>query len=49
MALGALLCGLLISSFGTDAATWTLRAAIVALAVATVADPHIRAGAVEHR
>lgn len=44
MAFGALASGLLISTVGTDAATWTLRAAIVAVAVATVADPHIRAG-----
>lgn len=44
MALGALLSGILISTVGTDGATWALRVAIVALAVATVADPHIRAG-----
>ena len=44
MALGALLSGLLISTVGTDGAAWTLRAAIVAVAVATVADPHIRSG-----
>jgi MFS family permease len=44
MALGALLSGFLISTLGTDGATWTLRAAIIALAVATVADPYIRSG-----
>jgi MFS family permease len=44
LALGALLSGLLISTFGTDGATWTLRAAIIAVAVATVADPYIRSG-----
>ena len=42
MALGALLSGVLISTAGTDGATWTLRVAIVVVAVATVADPHIR-------
>jgi MFS family permease len=42
MALGALLSGVLISAAGTDGATWTLRVAIIAVALATVADPHIR-------
>jgi MFS family permease len=42
MALGALLSGVLISAAGTDGATWTLRVAIVAVALATVADPYIR-------
>jgi MFS family permease len=49
MALGALLSGLLISTFGTDGATWTLRAAIIAVAVATVADPYIRSGPTRRR
>jgi len=45
MALGALLSGVLISTVGTDGATWTLRVAIVVVALATVADPHIRSSA----
>ena len=45
MALGALLSGVLISAVGTEGTTWALRAAIVAVALATVADPHIRSGA----
>ena len=42
MALGALLSGALISTVGTEGATWALRAGIVVVALATVADPHIR-------
>jgi MFS family permease len=45
MALGALLSGVLISTVGTDGATWILRVAIVVVALATVADPHIRSSA----
>lgn len=44
MALGALLSGALISAAGTEGTTWALRAAIVAVALATVADPYIRSG-----
>jgi MFS family permease len=44
MAVGALVSGVLIASVGTDGATWVLRAAIVAVAVGTVADPFIRSG-----
>jgi MFS family permease len=44
MALGALLSGALISAAGPEGATWALRAAIVVVALATVADPHIRSG-----
>ncbi len=42
MALGALLSGVLISAIGTDGATWAFRIGIVLVALATVADPHIR-------
>ena len=42
LAVGALLSGALITAVGTDGATWFLRAGIVAVAVATLADPHIR-------
>ena len=41
-AVGSLVSGALISAAGTEGATWVLRVAIVAVAVATVADPHIR-------
>jgi len=44
MALGALVSGALISAVGTEGATWALRAGIVAVALATVADRHIRSG-----
>jgi MFS family permease len=44
MALGALLSGALISAAGAEGATWALRAGIVTVALATVADPHIRSG-----
>ena len=44
IALGSLLCGALISAVGTGGTTWALRAAVVAVALATVADPHIRSG-----
>src|SRR5215213_8773941 len=44
MALGALVSGALISAVGTEGATWALRVAIVAVALATVADRHIRSG-----
>ena len=41
-AAGSLLSGALISTTGTDGATWILRIAFVAVAVATICDPHIR-------
>jgi hypothetical protein len=41
-AVGSLLSGVLISTTGTDGATWILRIAFVAVAVATIWDPHIR-------
>lgn len=44
IALGALVSGALISAVGTEGAAWTLRVAIVAVAIATIADPHIRSG-----
>ena len=49
MALGALLSGVLISTVGTGGATWTLRVAIIAVALATVADPYIRSRAMPTR
>jgi MFS family permease len=42
MALGALLSGALISAIGTEGTTWAFRVGIVVVALATVADPHIR-------
>jgi MFS family permease len=41
-AVGSVVSGTLISLAGTEGATWVLRIAIVAVAVATVVDPHIR-------
>ena len=41
-AVGSLLSGVLISTTGTDGATWILRIAFVAVAAATIWDPHIR-------
>jgi MFS family permease len=42
LAVGSIVSGTLISLAGTDGATWILRIAIVAVALATVLDPHIR-------
>lgn len=42
LAAGSLVSGALISTAGTGGATWILRLAIVAVAVATIIDPHIR-------
>jgi hypothetical protein len=36
--------GVGVSALGTGGATWTFRAAIVVVALATIADPHIRRG-----
>jgi predicted MFS family arabinose efflux permease len=41
-AVGSLVSGALISVVGTGGATWVLRVAIVAVAAATIVDPHIR-------
>jgi Transmembrane secretion effector len=41
-AVGSLLSGALISTTGTDGATWILRIGFVAVAAATIWDPHIR-------